>query len=52
MLVTDAGETTSYWKFEDARRAAIASGALLYTIVIRPVKNENGRDAAGEHALI
>ena len=52
VLVTDAGETTSAWKFEDARRAAIASGALLYTIVIRPVKNESGRNTAGEHALI
>lgn len=52
ILVTDAGETTSISKFEDARRAAIASGALLYSIVIRPVKNENGRNTAGEHALI
>lgn len=52
VLVTDAGETTSVSKFEDARRAAIASGALLYSIVIRPVKNESGRNTAGEHALI
>lgn len=52
VLVTDAGETTSVAHFEDARRAAIASEALLYTIVIRPVKNENGRNTAGEHALI
>ena len=52
VLVTDAGETTSGYKFEDARRAAIASEALLYTIVIRPVKNESGRNTAGEHALI
>src|ERR1700728_2292917 len=52
VLVTDAGETTSYSKFEDARRAAIASDALLYSIVIRPIKSESGREAAGEHALI
>jgi Ca-activated chloride channel homolog len=52
VLVTDAGETTSVAHFEDARRAAIASEALLYTIIIRPVKNENGRNTAGEHALI
>ena len=39
-------------KFDEARRAAIASGALLYSIVIRPVKNESGRNTAGEHALI
>jgi len=52
VLVTDAGETTSVAKFEDARRHAIASEALLYSIIIRPVKNENGRNTAGEHALI
>jgi len=52
VLVTDAGETTSVSKFDDTRRDAISSGALLYTIVIRPVKNENGRNTAGEHALI
>jgi Ca-activated chloride channel family protein len=52
VLVTDAGETTSVSKFDDARRAAIRSGTLLYSIIIRPVKNENGRNTAGEHALI
>src|SRR5579862_4026486 len=52
VLVTDGGETTSVSKFEDARRAAIASGTLLYSIIIRPVKNEGGRNTAGEHALI
>ncbi len=52
VLVTDAGETTSVYKFEDARRAAIASEALIYTILIRPVPNESGRNTAGEHALI
>jgi Ca-activated chloride channel homolog len=52
VLVTDGGETTSISKFDETRRAAIASGALLYSIIIRPVKNENGRNTAGEHALI
>jgi Ca-activated chloride channel homolog len=51
ILVTDAGETTSYKGFDDARKAAVKSGALLYTIVVRPVKNESGRNTAGEHAL-
>src|ERR1700734_4191021 len=51
VMVTDAGETTSLSKFEDARRAAIASEALLYSIVIRAA-NESGRNTAGEHALI
>ena len=51
VMLTDAGETTSRADFEMARKAALRAEALLYTIVIRPVKNENGRNTAGEHAL-
>ncbi|MGH9729547.1 MAG: VWA domain-containing protein [Candidatus Acidiferrales bacterium] len=51
VLVTDAGETTSRATFDMARTAAIQSEALLYTILIRPVKTESGRNTAGEHAL-
>jgi Ca-activated chloride channel homolog len=51
VLVTDAGETTSYADFDAARKGAVRSGSLLYTIVVRPVKNESGRNTAGEHAL-
>ena len=51
ILITDAGETTSRADFETARRAALRAETLLYTIVMRPVKNENGRNTAGEHAL-
>jgi Ca-activated chloride channel family protein len=51
VLVTDAGETTSSADFETARRAALRADALLYTIIIRAVKNEGGRNTAGEHAL-
>jgi Ca-activated chloride channel family protein len=52
ILVTDGGETTSVSKFDDARRAAIASSTLLYSIIVRPVLNEGLRNTAGEHALI
>ncbi|MGB6483190.1 MAG: VWA domain-containing protein [Candidatus Acidiferrales bacterium] len=51
VLVTDAGETTSKSSFEVARRDAIASEALLYTILIRPVPTESGRNTGGEHAI-
>jgi Ca-activated chloride channel family protein len=51
ILVTDAGETTSRADFDAARIEAVRSNALLYTVVIRPVKNESGRNTAGEHAL-
>jgi Ca-activated chloride channel homolog len=51
ILVTDAGETTSRADFDAARKEAVVCNALLYTIVIRPVKSESGRNTAGEHAL-
>ena len=51
VLVTDGGETTSHADFEAARRAALRSEVLLYTILIRVMKSENGRNTAGEHAL-
>ncbi len=37
--------------FDTARREAIRSGALIYTIVLREVKGESGRNTAGEHAM-
>jgi len=51
ILVTDGGETTSHAEFETARKAAVRSDTLLYTILIRAMKNEGGRNTAGEHAL-
>src|SRR5438094_5628153 len=51
VLVTDAGETTSHYDFDAARREAVSASVLLYPIVIRPVKNENGRNTAVSTAL-
>jgi Ca-activated chloride channel family protein len=51
LLVTDAGETTSRTSYDGARDAAIRTGAMLYTILIRVVKSESGRNTAGEHAI-
>jgi len=51
ILVTDAGETTSRSDFDAARKEAVRANTLLYTIVVRPIKNESGRNTAGEHAL-
>ena len=51
IMVTDAGETTSRADFNNARKGAVRAGILLYTIVIKPTKNENLRNTAGEHAL-
>jgi Ca-activated chloride channel family protein len=51
ILITDGGETTSRADFESARREAVRTETLLYTVVIRTMKNESGRNTAGEHAL-
>jgi len=51
VMITDGGETTSHADFETARREAVRNGTLLYTVVIRAMKNESGRNTAGEHAL-
>lgn len=52
VLVTDAGETTSTSTFDQARMELTKADTVLYTILIRPVKSESGRNTAGEHALI
>jgi Ca-activated chloride channel homolog len=51
ILVTDGGETTSRSDFEAARKASVRANTLLYSIVVRPVKSESGRNTAGEHAI-
>jgi Ca-activated chloride channel family protein len=51
ILVTDGGETTSHADFDAARKEAVRSNTLLYSIIVRPVKNESGRNTAGEHAI-
>ncbi len=52
VIITDAGETTSVSKFDATRRAAIASDALIYTVVLRPMKSDAGWNTAGEHAMV
>lgn len=51
VLITDGGETTSSADFDTARREAVRMDVLLYTVVVRTMKNESGRNTAGEHAL-
>lgn len=51
LVITDAGESASLSSFEQARRAALTAEAMLYTILVRPVKSESGRNTRGEHAL-
>jgi len=51
IIVTDGGDTTSLKKYEDALVAAQQADAVLYPIVVIPVRTDAGRNTGGEHAL-
>src|SRR5262249_4116772 len=50
-LAPHATKSRSRSDFAPARRGAVSANVRLYTIVIRPVKNETGRNTPGDHAL-
>ena len=52
VLVTDGGDTTSRRDFHQALEAAQLADAVMYPILVVPIKNEAGRNIGGEHALI
>lgn len=51
ILVTDGGDTTSAYNFRHALQAAQRADAVIYPIVIQPIKNDAGRNIGGENAL-
>lgn len=51
IIVTDGGDTTSLKKYQDALVAAQEADAVLYPIVVIPVRSDAGRNTGGEHAL-
>ncbi len=51
VLVTDGGDTTSVKNFHDALKAAHLADAVLYPILVMPIKSDAGRNIRGENAL-
>ncbi len=51
VLVTDGGDTTSSKKYQDALRASHMADAVLYPVVVIPIRNDAGRNTGGENAL-
>ncbi len=51
ILVTDGGDTTSAYNFRHALQAAQRADAVIYPIVVQPIKNAAGRNIGGENAL-
>jgi len=52
VIVSDGGDTTSYYKYHDALSAAQKSDSVIYPIIVVPISNDAGRNIGGEHTLI
>ena len=51
IVVTDGGDTTSYKDFHAALEGAQRADAVIYPILVMPIKNDAGRNIGGENAL-
>jgi Ca-activated chloride channel family protein len=51
IIITDGGDTTSSTSFQQAMRAAHAADAVIYGLIVMPIKSDAGRNTGGENAL-
>jgi Ca-activated chloride channel family protein len=51
VIVTDGGDTTSAYKYQQALEAAHLADAPVYSILVMPITNDAGRNIGGENAL-
>lgn len=51
LILSDGGDTTSYYSFHEALEAVQRADAVVYPILIVPIRGETGRNVAGENAL-
>lgn len=51
VIVTDGGDTTSSKDFHEALESIQRADAIMYPIVVIPIKNSAGRNIGGENAL-
>jgi len=52
VVVSDGEDTTSEGTLNECLRATQNSEAVLYALVVQPIKGEVGRNLAGEHTMI
>jgi Ca-activated chloride channel homolog len=52
VIVSDGGDTTSFYKYHDALEAAQKADAVIYPIIVVPITNDAGRNIGGEHTLV
>jgi Ca-activated chloride channel family protein len=51
IIITDGGDTTSNTTFQRALRATHAIDAVIYGMIVMPIKSDAGRNTGGENAL-
>jgi Ca-activated chloride channel homolog len=51
LIVTDGGDTTSKYTYQQALRRSHEAEAAIYSILIQPITNDSGRNLGGENAL-
>ena len=51
VVITDGGDTTSYTPFSEALESAYNIDAVLYGIIVIPIRSDAGRNTGGENAL-
>ena len=52
VVISDGTDTTSEIQLKDCLKKAQNSEAVVYSLVVQPIKSEPGRNLAGEHAMI
>jgi Ca-activated chloride channel homolog len=52
VVISDGTDTTSQVKLKDCLKMSQNSEAVVYALVVQPIKSEPGRNLAGEHAMI
>ena len=51
VVITDGGDTTSSWRYQDAIASLHRADAVVYAILIVPITSGAGRNIGGENAL-
>ena len=52
VIVTDGGDTSSHYHYQDAIKQAHLADAIVYPVVVVPITNDAGRNVGGENALV
>ena len=52
LIISDGTDTTSKVSMEECLQQVLASEAVVYALLVQPIKSEAGRNLAGERSLI